>query len=186
MKEYNVNCVRTAHYPNDPRFYELCDEYGIYVMSEADVETHGCYYVNDRHFLTNDHTYDHIVVDRVMRMVISFKNNPSIFSWSLGNEAGYGCCFEEAAKAVRAFDKDALIHYQGAYNAFNEGNVFESEEDFVEKTSPYIDIHSEMYTFHPHLAEMTKRIDERPIFPLWVTLVVTLRNIWKHFIAMTN
>lgn len=164
MKEYNVNCVRTAHYPNDPRFYELCDQYGIYVMSEADVETHGCYYVGNRHLLTDNHLYDHIVVDRVMRMVYAFKNNPSIFSWSLGNEAGYGCCFEEAAKAIRAFDKDSIIHYQGAYNAFNDNNVFSSEEEFIEKTLPYIDIHSEMYTYHPHLKEMTKRIDTRPIF----------------------
>ena len=164
MKEYNVNCVRTSHYPNDPRFYELCDEYGIYVMSEADMETHGCYYVGNRHLLTDNHLYDHIVIDRVMRMVYTFKNNPCVFSWSLGNEAGYGCCFEEASKAIRAFDKDAIIHYQGAYNAFNDGNTFSSEEDFIEKTLPYIDLHSEMYPNYPILKEMINKQDDRPIF----------------------
>lgn len=164
MKEHNVNCVRTSHYPNDPRFYELCDEYGLYVMSEADIETHGCYYAGNRHMLTDNHLYDHIVVDRVMRMVHTFKNNPCIFSWSLGNEAGYGCCFEEASKAVKSFDKDAVIHYEGAYNAFREGNVFSSEEDFIEKTFQHIDIHSEMYTYYPILKEMINRKDIRPIF----------------------
>lgn len=166
FKEYNVNCVRTAHYPNDPRFYELCDEYGIYVMCEADVETHGCYYVinNNRHYLTNNHKYDHIVVDRVMRTVHSFKNNPSIFSWSMGNESGYGCCFEEAAKEIRAFDKDAIIHYQGANNAYYEKILFESEEEFVEKTTPFIDIHSEMYTQYHDLIDMPNRVDKRPMF----------------------
>ena len=166
FKEYNVNCVRTAHYPNDPRFYELCDEYGIYVMCEADVKTHGCYYVvnSNRHALTNDHKYDHIVVDRVMRMIHSFKNAPSIFSWSMGNEAGYGCCFEEAAKAIKSFDKDAIIHYQGANNAFYEKILFETEEEFVEKTTPFIDLHSEMYPQYQNLIEMPRRLDKRPIF----------------------
>lgn len=160
MKEYNVNCVRTAHYPNDPRFYELCDEYGIYVMSEADVETHGCYYAENRHSLTDDHTYDHIVVDRVMRMVHSFKNNPSIIIWSLGNEAGYGCCFEEASKAIRAFDKDSLIHYEGAFKS----NEDLSEEDFIAKTLPYIDFVSKMYTNYDELLTLPEKKDPRPIF----------------------
>ncbi len=165
MKEYNVNCVRTAHYPNDPRFYELCDQYGLYVMSEADVETHGCYYTNDgdRHKLTNNHMYDHIIIDRVMRMVHTFKNNPCIFSWSLGNEAGYGCCFEEAAKELKSFDKSAIIHYQGAYNAYYE-NFFGSEKDFVEKTIDFIDIHSEMYPRYEVLKELPYKNDPRPKF----------------------
>lgn len=163
MKEYNVNCVRTAHYPNDPRFYELCDQYGIYVMAEADVETHGCYYVGNRHLLTDDPSYQHIVVDRVMRMVYALKNNPSVFAWSLGNESGYGCCFEAASKAVRTFDRNSIIHYEGAYNAFYD-NVYASEEEFIEKTLPYIDIHAEMYPDYPRLKELPGKLDPRPIF----------------------
>lgn len=86
MKQHNINSVRTAHYPNDPRFYELCDIYGLFVMAETDVETHGFANVGDLSRITNDPAWEAVFVDRAVRHVHAQKNHPSIIMWSLGNE----------------------------------------------------------------------------------------------------
>ena len=87
MKEHNFNAVRCSHYPNDSRWYELCDEYGLYVMDEANIETHGMTPMNR---LTNDSTYYlPLMSERVTRMVMRDRNHPSIIIWSLGNESGW-------------------------------------------------------------------------------------------------
>ncbi len=159
MKEHNINTVRTAHYPNDPRFYELCDEYGLYVMCEADMETHGCLYPDKWSELVDDPQYEEIILDRVMRMVHTFKNAPSIFSWSLGNESSYGCCIEKAAKAVKAFDPKALVHYEGIFNRRMP------DKELYHETKDFIDFVSCMY---PSVEKMDLILnaegEKRPIF----------------------
>ena len=109
MKRYNFNAVRTSHYPNDPYFYELCDRYGIYVMDEANIESHGL-----RGKITNTPNWTASMVDRVARMVIRDQNHPSIISWSLGNESGTGPAHAAAALWAQDYDPTRFMHYEGA------------------------------------------------------------------------
>ena len=111
MKRHNVNSVRTSHYSNHPLFLELCDRYGLYVMSEADLETHGFGYDEGRN-PTMWPEWEKPIVERGVRMVRTLKNHPSIICWSLGNEAGYGCNIEKEAEAMRAVDPDRPLHYE--------------------------------------------------------------------------
>ena len=105
MKQHNINAVRTSHYPNDPEWYALCDEYGLYVMDEANIESHA-YGLGPENRLANDLAWQPAHLDRIARMVERDKNHPSIISWSLGNEAGDGPNFAagvpvgEAARPV--------------------------------------------------------------------------------------
>ncbi|NMT92370.1 beta-galactosidase subunit alpha, partial [Vibrio alginolyticus] len=112
MKQHNINSVRTAHYPNDPRFYELCDIYGLFVMAETDVETHGFANVGDLSRITNDPAWEAVFVDRAVRHVHAQKNHPSIIMWSLGNESGYGCNIRAMYTATKAIDDARLVHYE--------------------------------------------------------------------------
>ncbi len=109
MKQYNLNAVRTCHYPNDPYFYDLCDKYGLYVMDEANVETH-----HANGYLTNQSSWHTAFADRMIRMVERDKNHSSIISWSLGNESGTGPNHAAAAGWVKDFDPTRPIHYEGA------------------------------------------------------------------------
>jgi beta-galactosidase len=111
MKRFNINTVRTSHYPDDPKWYELCDRYGIYLIDEANIESHGMGYDLDR-TLGNKPEWELAHVDRTVRMVERDKNHPSVIMWSLGNEAGSGCNFEATARAVRELDKTRPIHYE--------------------------------------------------------------------------
>ena len=110
MKKFNVNTVRTCHYPNDPRWYKLCDKYGIYVMDEANVESHGMGY--GKNSLGHDKRFRSAHVDRGVRMVQRDKNHPSIIFWSLGNEAGPGENFAAMRKAMEKIDNTRLFHYE--------------------------------------------------------------------------
>ncbi len=112
MKQHNINAVRTAHYPNDPRFYELCDIYGLFVMAETDVETHGFANVGDLSRITDDPEWEDVFVDRAVRHVHAQKNHPSIIMWSLGNESGYGCNIRSMYQATKAIDDTRLVHYE--------------------------------------------------------------------------
>lgn len=109
LKRFNFNAVRTSHYPNDPYFYELCDEYGIYVMDEANIESHAV-----GGLFANLPEWNHAMMNRVMRMVERDKNHPSIISWSLGNESGTGPNFAALASWVKDFDSSRFVHYEGA------------------------------------------------------------------------
>ncbi len=109
MKRFNFNAVRTCHYPNDPYFYDLCDKYGIYVLDEANIETHGL-----MGYLTNQSEWHMAFQDRVVRMVERDKNHPSVIGWSLGNESGCGPNHAGAAGWVKYFDPTRFIHYEGA------------------------------------------------------------------------
>ncbi len=117
MKRHNINAVRTSHYPNDPAFYDLCDELGIYVLDECDLETHGfTYFPQWKGNPSNDPAWEDALVDRMVRMVERDKNHPCVLIWSLGNEAGQGCCNHRAmAAAARAIDPARPIHYEGDF-----------------------------------------------------------------------
>ncbi|MFC5407461.1 beta-galactosidase subunit alpha [Cohnella soli] len=112
MKRHNINAVRTAHYPNDPRFYDLCDELGLYVMEETDLETHGFQLVGNLSKLSDDPAWEEAYVDRVRRMVERDKNHPSVIFWSLGNESGFGCNFRAMSKWCKEADPTRLVHYE--------------------------------------------------------------------------
>ncbi|MGY3570606.1 beta-galactosidase subunit alpha [Vibrio paucivorans] len=112
MKQHNINSVRTAHYPNDPRFYELCDIYGLFVMAETDVETHGFANVGDLSRITNDAAWEAVFVERIERHIHAQKNHPSIIMWSLGNESGYGCNIRAMYDAAKLIDDTRLVHYE--------------------------------------------------------------------------
>ncbi len=113
MKRFNVNAVRTSHYPNDPYFYELCDRYGLYVIDEANIETHG--YGNDRrNRLSNDPAWSPAYLDRVRRMVERDKNHPSIVIWSMGNESGDGPNVAATYQWTKKRDPSRLFHYEGS------------------------------------------------------------------------
>ncbi|MBP1661241.1 MAG: lacZ 11, partial [Candidatus Aminicenantes bacterium] len=112
MKQSNINAVRTAHYPNDPRWYELCDEYGLYVVDEANIESHGMGYGEKS--LAKDPEWGPAHLDRIVRMVERDKNHPSVIIWSLGNEAGDGVNFEEAYRWVKKRDPSRPVQYERA------------------------------------------------------------------------
>ncbi|MBE0537412.1 MAG: DUF4981 domain-containing protein [Phycisphaerae bacterium] len=111
MKRFNINTVRTSHYPNDPVWYDLCDEYGLYVVDEANIESHGMGYDLNR-TLGNKPIWERAHVDRMERMIERDKNHPSVVIWSMGNEAGSGCNFEAVAKRTRELDPTRPIHYE--------------------------------------------------------------------------
>lgn len=136
MKQYNLNAVRTSHYPNDPRWYDLCDEYGLWVIDEADLETHGFNQVGNIHMLSDDPEWEAAYVDRMVRMVERDKNHPSVIIWSLGNEAGFGCNQVAMAKWTREADPTRPIHY---------------EQD---REAEVADFFGPMYTHIPRLIEL--------------------------------
>ncbi len=120
MKQMNVNCVRTSHYPNDPRWLELCDEYGLYVVDETDLECHGAMHggwtTGDKsmafHF-SDSPEWEKQYVDRAYRMVKRDFNHPSIIFWSLGNESYYGSNHEKMYACIKALDPTRPVHYEG-------------------------------------------------------------------------
>ncbi len=146
MKQHNINAVRTSHYPNDPEFYALCDEYGLYVMDEANIESHG-YGLGPENRLANDPAWQPAHLDRIARMIERDKNHPSIISWSLGNEAGDGPNFEAGYRWAKQRDPARPIHYQGSTRRGGSNS----------------DINSFMY---PTPDDVVRRAKERPDMPL--------------------
>ncbi|GGF43401.1 beta-galactosidase [Microbacterium sorbitolivorans] len=145
MKRHNLNAVRTSHYPPHPRFLELCDEYGLWVIDECDFETHG---FGGQGFSSgpgnpvDDERWQPALVERMRRMVIRDRNRPSILMWSLGNECGPGRNIAPMANAGRELDTTRLIHY---------------ERDF---TSEHVDIHANMYLDFHDLEALGRREEE--------------------------
>ncbi|TRX59050.1 DUF4981 domain-containing protein [Fulvivirga sp. M361] len=149
MKKHNINAVRTSHYPNDPLWYELCDEYGLYVVDEANIESHGM-----GSWLNHDYSLDKTLgnnpdwkaahLDRVRRMVERDKNHPSIIIWSLGNEAGSGQNFEDAAQWIKSRDPSRPVQYEQAW------------------LEDYTDIVVPMYPQLEHIREFLSLNDPRP------------------------
>ena len=112
MKQMNINAVRTCHYPDDPRWYDLCDEYGLYLTAESNLESHGMGYREKT--LAKNALFELAHIERQEGNMITYKNHPSIIVWSLGNEAGYGPNFEKAYDWVKAFDKTRPCQYERA------------------------------------------------------------------------
>ncbi|HNT77092.1 MAG TPA: glycoside hydrolase family 2 TIM barrel-domain containing protein [Anaerolineae bacterium] len=139
MKEAGVNAVRTCHYPNMPLWYDLCDHYGLYVMDEANLETHG-----SLGLLANDPAWRETYIERGARMVERDKNHPSVIIWSLGNESGYGPNHDAMAQWMHAHDPTRPVHYEGATGW---GNQYLGPE-----TAPLVDLVSVMY---PSLERLT-------------------------------
>lgn len=132
MKRANINAIRTSHYPNDPRFYDLCDEYGFWVMDECDLETHG---VRRKNVPGSDPKWTRAVVDRMERMVLRDRNHACVFMWSLGNESGDGDNFMKMKQAALVLDNTRQFHYEGEFD-FTKTDVISRMyplEDMVEK-----------------------------------------------------
>ncbi len=139
MKQNNINSIRTSHYPNDPRFYDLCDEYGFYVMDECDLETHG---VRRKNVPGDNPMWTKAVVDRMERMVLRDRNHACVFMWSLGNEAGDGSNFLRMKEAALKLDNTRQFHYEGDFD-FTKSDVISRMyplEDQVEKLGKKEDI----------------------------------------------
>jgi beta-galactosidase/beta-glucuronidase len=115
MKQYNINCVRTSHYPNDPLWLDLCDTFGLYVIDETDLECHGAELApNGFAALSNAPEWCADYVDRAERMVLRDRNHACVLFWSLGNESGHGSNHEAMADRIRELDPHRPIHYEGA------------------------------------------------------------------------
>ncbi|MBC7765685.1 MAG: glycoside hydrolase family 2, partial [Hyphomonadaceae bacterium] len=122
MKQHNINTVRTSHYPNDPRFLDLCDEMGFYVVDEADLECHGVQPAGDFHMLSKNPAWEKAFLDRAIRLVERDKNHACVIIWSLGNESGYDVNHINMAKWTKNRDASRLVHYEGAAANYN-GNA---------------------------------------------------------------
>ena len=117
IKRHNCNCIRTSHYPNDPRFLELCDEYGVYVVDEADLETHGFAHVGYWHQLSESPDWTEAYVDRAARLYERDKNHGCVVMWSLGNESGIGKNHAAMRDYIKGRDPHAVVHYECANTA---------------------------------------------------------------------
>lgn len=144
MKQHNINAIRTSHYPNAPWFVQLCNQYGFYVVAEADLESHGscCIYganINTMNDIVKRDIYHDAILDRSRRNVIRDKNNPCIFMWSLGNECGYSEAMADAGRWVKTYDPSRLVHYEGSVH--NPENIDTS----------MLDVYSMMYPSVEHI-----------------------------------
>lgn len=149
MKQFNFNAVRTSHYPNDERWYDLCDQYGIYVMDEANLETHGI-----GSYLSQHPDWTNAYLERAVRMVQRDKNHPSVIFWSIGNESGSGSNHAAMAGWIKSFDPSRPIHYEGA----------QASERANEKFDPwYVDMYSRMYAKIPLMEDLANNGDTRPV-----------------------
>lgn len=158
MKQHNVNAIRTSHYPNVPYFYELCDEYGFYVIDEADIEAHGPseLFYSDNSWdnkatrwnepIANNPDFCESILDRIKRCVIRDKNRASVVIWSMGNESAYGVTFERALAWIKSYDKSRLTHYESAQYTDSKRKYDYSN----------LDLYSRMY---PSISEMAEYID---------------------------
>lgn len=163
MKQYNFNSVRTSHYPNDPYIYELCDKYGMYVIDEANLETHA---VGGQ--LSNDPDWSTAFLERATRMVVRDKNHPSIIFWSMGNESGTGPNHAAMAGWVREYDPTRYIHYEGAQGQpqshLYQLHSIEPKDGANPDDCEYVDVVSRMYPTHKELEAMANNPEiERPI-----------------------
>ena len=143
MKQLNINAVRTCHYPDDPRWYDLCDEYGIYLTAESNLESHGMGYGEGT--LAKRQDFEKAHIERQEGNVLSFRNHPSIIVWSLGNEAGYGPNFEKAYDWVKATDKTRPCQFEQA------------------RENGKTDIFCPMYADYNHCERYSKGDNPRPL-----------------------
>ncbi|MER6349402.1 glycoside hydrolase family 2 TIM barrel-domain containing protein [Streptomyces sp. NPDC001595] len=145
MKRHNINAVRTAHYPPHPAFLDLCDEYGLWVIDECDLETHGFVEQSWRDNPVDDDRWTPALLDRAARMVERDKNHPSVIVWSLGNEAGTGRGLTAMAEWIRGRDGSRLLHYEGDPDCRDT------------------DVYSRMYAFHDEVERIGRGLDGGPL-----------------------
>ncbi len=160
MKQNNINSIRTSHYPDDPYFYEMCNEYGFYVMDECEVETHG---VRRKGVPGSNPMWTDAVVDRMERMVLRDRNNPCVFMWSLGNEAGDGSNFAKMKEAALKLDNTRQFHYEGDFDL--------TKSDVISRMYPTADIMKKLgnkeeikITLYDNIANQLAA-DSKPIKP---------------------
>lgn len=158
MKKHNINAIRTSHYPNAPVFYQLCDQYGFYVIDEADVEAHGPIelYDSDTSWdnraarwnipIADNKEWEAAITERVMRLISRDKNRPCVMIWSMGNESAYGCNFEKALAMTKELDSTRLTHYESAF--------YHSKDKKYDFSN--IDLYSRMY---PSLEEIQQKAE---------------------------
>jgi beta-galactosidase len=144
MKRFNINAVRTSHYPNDSQWYELCDQYGLYVIDEANIESGGMYFHPDK-TLMNNPKWEAAYMDRTVRMVQRDKNHPSVIIWSLGNECGDGTHFQTTYEWIKGFDPFRPVQSEDA------------------KLNAHTDIYSPMYRTIPLIEEYASKEQTRPL-----------------------
>lgn len=159
FKKYNINAVRTSHYPNDPLWYTLCDQYGIYVIDEANIETHG-YGYDDGVTLAQDLQFEKMHLDRIQRMVKRDVNHPSIILWSLGNEAGNGQNFLKAYDWVKKYDASRPVHYERAGRSDNSDHNPMTTDVISWMYAPILKIEKE----HLNVQASYANEDKRPFF----------------------
>lgn len=163
LKRFNFNAVRTSHYPNNPKWLELCDEYGIYLIDEANIETHGV-----GGWLSNEPQWHSAFVERGIRMVERDKNHPSVIFWSLGNESGYGPNHAAMAAWIKDYDETRYIHYEGAQSVY--GGLDPQGVDMI----------SRMYsTIEEMVAWANHPTDHRPV--IWCEYAHAMGNSLGNF-----
>ena len=142
LKQFNFNAVRTCHYPDDHRWYDLCDEYGIYILDEANIETHANY-----SSICRDSRWKNSFVSRVERMVLRDRSHACIFGWSMGNESGHGENHLAAIAVARDLDNSRIIHHEGEIHAFwrqTASDIYHSphpeDNAFYDQMYPHIDV----------------------------------------------
>jgi beta-galactosidase len=149
MKRHNINAVRTCHYPNDPEWYSLCDDYGLYVMDEANIESHELW-ADRQYYIAEKTAWKAAMVDRGLSMAQRDKNHPCIFSWSMGNETGWGANFDAMYRAIKALDPSRPVHYESKTPAY--ANVL-SRYDIIS-------------TMYPKLDDIVRLMNEDPSRPV--------------------
>jgi beta-galactosidase len=157
MKELNINCIRTSHYPPTPEFLTLCDEIGFYVVDETDIEIHGFvsrnggykYDIENPDWICSQKQWENAFVERAERMVERDKNHPCVIMWSMGNESGYGSNHDAMIAWTKNRDSSRLVHFEGAS---------------LIKDKCGVDVVSRMYTGVAGIEEFAKSEDKRPFF----------------------
>lgn len=149
MKQFNVNAIRTCHYPDSYYLYDLCDQYGMYVIDETDLECHGFELTGNYSWISDDPTWELAYVSRMVRMIERDKNYPCILMWSLGNESSSGCNFFKMTEVAHQMDSTRLVHYEGDFDM------------------EYADVYSTMYTWleNPEKPFLMKDIIENSKHP---------------------
>lgn len=138
MKQFNINAIRTSHYPNSYYLYDLCDEYGMYLIAETDLECHGFELTGDYKWITNDPSWELAYVSRMTRMIERDKNHPAIIFWSLGNESAFGCNFRKMTDVAHEMDPTRLVHYEGDFDV-ESADVYSTMYTWIENPKkPYL------------------------------------------------
>ena len=138
MKQFNINAIRTSHYPNSYYLYDLCDEYGMYLIAETDLECHGFELTGDYKWITDDPSWELAYVSRMTRMIERDKNHPAIIFWSLGNESAFGCNFRKMTYVAHEMDPTRLVHYEGDFDV-ESADVYSTMYTWIENPKkPYL------------------------------------------------